>query len=174
VCLGRLARQKGQDRLLRLWPEVLHAVPDARLVLVGEGPDRAGLETLAAQTGGIHFAGHQVDVFPWLAAADVVVLPSRWEAGLTLAAMEAMAVGRSVVATEFEGMAAGLPPGAGEVVAHDDDGALRDAVVARLLEPLVARDEGEVGRSFVTTSCRPATTAAAVRSLYTDVARVSA
>jgi glycosyltransferase involved in cell wall biosynthesis len=174
VCLGRLARQKGQDRLLRLWPEVLRTVPGAMLVLVGEGPDRACLETLAAETGGVYFAGHQDDVFPWLAAADVVVLPSRWEAGLTLAAMEAMAVGRSVVATEFEGMEAGLPEGAGQVVAHDDDAALRDALVPRLLDAPLARDEGEVGRRFVTTSCRPATTTAAVRSLYADVARESA
>src|SRR5215218_6805770 len=91
VCLGRLARQKGQDRLLRVWPEILRAVPDARLALVGEGPDRAGLERTASEMDGVYFAGHQEDVFPWLAAADVVVLPSRWEAGLTLAAMEAMA-----------------------------------------------------------------------------------
>jgi hypothetical protein len=67
-----------------------------------------------------------------------------------------------------------LPPGAGQVVAHDDDAALRDALVPRLLDASQARDEGEFGRRFVATSCRPATTAAAVRSLYADVARASA
>ena len=174
VCLGRLARQKGQDRLLRVWPEVLRAVPHAQLVLVGEGPDRGALETSAAATGAVFFAGHQDDVFPWLAAADVAVLPSRWEAGLTLAAMEAMAAGRCVVATEFEGVGAGLPTGAGQVVAHDDDAALRDAVIARLLDPPLARDEGAVGRRFVTASCRVSTTTAAVRRLYAELATVPA
>jgi glycosyltransferase involved in cell wall biosynthesis len=172
VCLGRLARQKGQDRLLRVWPEILRAVPDARLLLVGEGPDRTLLEASATDTEAVFFAGHQDDVLPWLAAADVVVLPSRWEAGLTLAAMEAMAAGRCVVATEFEGVRAGLPTGAGEVVVHEDDAALREAVVARLLDPSLARGEGAAGRRFVTTSCEDSTTAAAVRSLYAELAPV--
>jgi glycosyltransferase involved in cell wall biosynthesis len=172
VCLGRLVRQKGQDRLLRVWPEVVRAVPEARLLFVGEGPDREGLE--ASDAEGVILAGHQDDVFPWLAAADVVVLPSRWEAGLTLAAMEAMAAGRSVVATDFEGARVGLPTGAGQVVAHDDDGALRDAVTTRLLDPPLARGEGAVGRRFVTTSCGVSATAAAVRSLYAELAPVPA
>jgi glycosyltransferase involved in cell wall biosynthesis len=170
VCLGRLARQKGQDRLLRIWPEVRRAVPDARLVLVGDGPDRVDLEAATRRTGGVWLVGHQDDVTPWLAIGDVVVLPSRWEAGLTLAAMEAMAVGRSVVATRFEGVTSGLPDGAGEVVAQDDDGALCAALVARLLRPDIAQQEGAAGRRFVMASRRLSTATAAVRSVYADVA----
>jgi hypothetical protein len=88
--------------------------------------------------------------------------------------MEAMAAGRSVVATDFEGARVGLPTGAGQVVAHDDDGALRDAVTTRLLDPPLARGEGAVGRRFVTTSCGVSATAAAVRSLYAELAPVPA
>jgi glycosyltransferase involved in cell wall biosynthesis len=170
VCLGRLTRQKGQDRLLRIWPEVRRAVPDAQLVLVGDGPDRAHLEAVAERMGGVSLVGHQDDVIAWLAIGDVVVLPSRWEAGLTLAAMEAMAAGRSVVATRFEGVTSELPHDAGEVVAQDDDAALRDALVARLLNRAVAQEEGAAGHRFVRASRRLATTTAAVRSVYADVA----
>lgn len=170
VCLGRLTRQKGQDRLLRIWPEVRRAVPDARLVLVGDGPDRAHLEDVAKRIGGVSLVGHQDDVVAWLAIGDVVVLPSRWEAGLTLAAMEAMAAGRSVVATRFEGVTAGMPDDAGEVVDQDDGAALRDALVARLLNRDVAQKEGAAGRRFVRASRRLSTTTAAVRSVYAEVA----
>ena len=174
VCLGRLAKQKGQDRLLRIWPAVVREVPGARLVLVGDGPDRAALEQSGAGSGAVCFVGHRDDVFAWLAAADVVVLPSRWEAGVSLAAMEAMAAGRSVVATEFEGMAAGMPQGAGRLVAHDDDAALTQAVVSRMLDSHLARTEGGVGRRFALVSCGRSSANAAVRSLYADVTRVSA
>jgi glycosyltransferase involved in cell wall biosynthesis len=174
VCLGRLAQQKGQDRLLRIWPEVRRAVPEAHLVLVGDGPDRDRLTQRAARTGGVTLAGHQHDVWRWLAVGDVVVLPSRWEAGLTLAAMEAMAAGRSVVATAFEGMGAGFPPGAGAVVGHEDDAALRDAVVLRLHDREVGLSEGAVGRGFVTTRCSLSATTRAVRALYAEVARAPA
>jgi glycosyltransferase involved in cell wall biosynthesis len=149
-------------------------VPEARLVLVGDGPDRSKLEALAALTSGVSLVGHQDDILPWLAIGDVVVLPSRWEAGLTLAAMEAMGAGRSVVATDVAGVAATLPPEAGQVVAQDDDVALRDAVIRRLSEEHLASAEGAAGRRFVTTACSVSATTAAVRSLYADLARASA
>jgi glycosyltransferase involved in cell wall biosynthesis len=146
-------------------------VPDARLVLVGDGPDRERLESQAATTPGVSLAGHRDDVPAWLAIGDVVVLPSRWEAGLSLAAMEAMAAGRSVVATAFEGVATALASGAGEVVPHDDDSSLRDAVIRRLQHPELARTEGAAGRDFVTTSCSLAASTAAVRELYAELVR---
>ena len=49
VCVGRLARQKGQDLLLRAWPEVVAEVPDAQLLLVGEGRDHDDLVTLLSR-----------------------------------------------------------------------------------------------------------------------------
>ncbi len=72
VCVGRLTRQKGQDVLLRAWRRT--AVPGARLVLVGDGPDRKALEEAAPP--GVLFTGACADVRPWLHAADVLVLPS--------------------------------------------------------------------------------------------------
>ncbi|MFD0412894.1 glycosyltransferase [Streptomyces sp. NPDC127108] len=57
VCVGRLCRQKGQDVLLRAWPTVAARVPGARLVLVGDGPDAAGLRAGAAEAAGRTGAG---------------------------------------------------------------------------------------------------------------------
>jgi glycosyltransferase involved in cell wall biosynthesis len=146
VCVGRLTRQKGQDRLIALWPEVRAAVPGASLVLVGDGPDRTVLE--AAAGPGVVFAGATDDPEPWYAAADVVVVASRWE-GMALVPLEAMACERSVVATDVDGVRETLGLEAGAVVPADDGEALRAALVRRLTDPEMAGREGRAGRARV-------------------------
>ncbi|MHC5909354.1 glycosyltransferase, partial [Streptomyces sp. S6] len=108
VCVGRLCRQKGQDLLLTAWETVVREVPGARLVLVGDGPDRARLAARAPES--VTFTGAVEDTVPWYQAADLVVLPSRWE-GMALAPLEAMACGRPVVLAEVDGARESLPPG---------------------------------------------------------------
>jgi glycosyltransferase involved in cell wall biosynthesis len=147
VAVGRLAPQKGQDVLLSAWPRVLDTVPDAELALVGDGPLRPSLEAVAE--GRVRFAGDVDDVSPWLAAANVTVIPSRWEAGLSLIAMEAMALARSVVATDVAGMADGLAGGCGKVVPVQDAGALAAALAERLADAALAAREGSAGRRRV-------------------------
>ncbi|MGP4109631.1 glycosyltransferase [Streptomyces sp. 4N509B] len=136
VCVGRLCRQKGQDVLLRAWPEVAARLPGARLAFVGDGPDASRLRGQATRLGvpGVLFAGPTSDVRPWYAASDLVVLPSRWE-GMALAPLEAMAVGRPVVVTDVGGGRECLPPGhaADCLVPPGDAGALAGAL-AGLLE----------------------------------------
>ncbi|MBO4260319.1 glycosyltransferase [Streptomyces griseorubiginosus] len=107
VCVGRLCRQKGQDVLLDAWYAVQDRVPEARLVLVGDGPDHDELRSRAP--GSVVFAGAVPDAAPWYQAADLVVLPSRWE-GMALAPLEAMACGRPVVLTDVDGARESLPP----------------------------------------------------------------
>jgi glycosyltransferase involved in cell wall biosynthesis len=139
VCIGRLTRQKGQDVLLAVWPDVRRRCPDAQLALVGDGDLRPALETAAG--AGVTFAGAVDDVRDWLAAADVVVLPSRWE-GLSLTVLEAFAAGRGVVVSDVPGLAEVVAPGVGARVPRGDRAALADAVVTRLLDPSLARREG--------------------------------
>jgi glycosyltransferase involved in cell wall biosynthesis len=134
VCVGRLARQKGQDVLLAAWPAVQAHCPGAQLALVGGG------DPLPAPPG-VTFTGEVDDVRDWLAAADVVVLPSRWE-GLSLAVLEALASGRPVVATDVPGLGEMVPDGAGARVAPDDPAALAAAVADRLSDPARRRAEG--------------------------------
>ena len=145
VCVGRLHRQKGQHLLLDAWPQVLRSVPRARLVLVGEGPDRAGIEARA--TAGTTLVGRTTDVQTWLAAADVVVQPSLWE-GMSLSLLEAMAAGRSVVVTDVPGMREVVREGSGAVVPRTVP-AVGDALVARLEDPALAAAEGAAGRRLV-------------------------
>ncbi|MGY1856615.1 glycosyltransferase [Modestobacter sp. SYSU DS0290] len=157
VCVGRLARQKGQDLLLEAWPAVRAAVPGARLVLVGSGPDEAELRARADDS--VTFApGRQLE--HWYAAADVVAVPSRWEAGLPLVAMEAMATERTVVAFDVAGIGTYLS-GAGVAVAAFEVPALATELTTRLLDPALAAREGEVGRAVATTRFSAATSQAA-------------
>jgi glycosyltransferase involved in cell wall biosynthesis len=151
VCVGRLARQKGQQDLLGAWPEVRAAVPDARLVLVGDGPDRDALERVADTTEGVRFVGSRSDVADWLTASDVVVVPSLWE-GMALVPLEAMASARSIVATNVTGIVESVPEVAGAIVPPGDRHALAEAVATRLSKPDAADDEGLEGRSHVETS----------------------
>ncbi|HZI36810.1 MAG TPA: glycosyltransferase family 4 protein, partial [Acidimicrobiia bacterium] len=144
VCIGRLSHQKGQDVLLDAWPSVRRRVPAARLVLVGDGPDRTVLAERARYLEGVELVGRQPAAEPWLQAAAVVALPSRYE-GLALTVLEAMAAGRSVVAADVEGMREAVGD-AGALVPPDDRTALADALVARLLDPVLAEAEGRRGR----------------------------
>jgi glycosyltransferase involved in cell wall biosynthesis len=146
VCVGRLTRQKGQDVLLGAWPRVRAQVPDAELVLVGIGPTRSALEATAP--AGVTFAGFRTDVPDWMAAADVVVLPSRWE-GMSYVMLEAMASGRPVIASEVGGAREAIGAvgerTAGALVPAEHPEALARAVVDRLRDPVLAAVEGAEG-----------------------------
>lgn len=146
VCVGRLAHQKGQDRLLSAWPGVRRLVPDARLVLVGDGPLMAELADIARGLDDVHVVGPTDDPRRWYEAADVVAVPSRWE-GMALVPLEAQAAGRSVVATRATGLAESVPDGTGTIVPGDVPGALAAALAERLVGDL-ADTEGAAGRDL--------------------------
>ena len=139
VCVGRVTRQKGQDVLLAAWPLVRADIPTARLALVGDGDQLAALSATPAP--GVTFAGAVADVRSWLAAADLVVLPSRWD-GLPLTVLEAFASGRPVVASRVPGLAEVVPTPVGALVPPDDPAALGDALARRLRDPEMCRTEG--------------------------------
>lgn len=148
VCVGRLCRQKGQDVLLDAWETVRRRVPRARLVLVGDGPER---ERLAARApGSVCFAGAVADPVPWYAAADLVVLPSRWE-GMALAPLEAMACGRAVLLSDVDGARESLPPDLAELclVPPGEPAALAAAVAGALLDGGFREALGRRGRAHV-------------------------
>ena len=145
VCVGRLVRRKGQDTLLRAWPEVLRGHPTAVLLLVGEGPMRAALEGLARDLGvesSVLFAGRVgSDRVPaHVDAGDVFALPCRSRlAGLEVEAwgivfQEAQACGLPVLVGRSGGAPETLLPGShGEVVDGRDAGEVATAL-SRLLE----------------------------------------
>jgi glycosyltransferase involved in cell wall biosynthesis len=105
VFVGRLAPEKGLDTLIDAWPIVLESYPSARLTLVGDGPERPALEARRDRLGlgsTIEFSGPSDDPTPLLRASDLFVLPSR-EEGMSIALLEAMALGMPVVASSIPG-----------------------------------------------------------------------
>ena len=148
VCVGRLCRQKGQDVLLRAWGPIPERVPGARLVLVGDGPDRAALEAqvrLLPYPASVVFAGPVEDTRDWYAAADLLVAPSRWE-GMALVPLEAMACGCPVLLTDVAGARECLDRHE-RPVPVDDAVALREALVAGLADPVACLAAGARARS---------------------------
>ena len=166
VCVGRLCRQKGQDILLKAWPAIVSGVPEARLVLVGDGPDAKSLRHRAGE--GVRLVGERADVGDWLAAADVVAVPSRWE-GMSIGMLEAMARGRSVVASDVPGAHEALGREAGEVVPSEDAFALANAIVTRLRDPAQAAAEGRAARESAERSHDLRATTAALAELYEEL-----
>ncbi len=166
VSVGRLSEQKGQDVLLAAWPTVRRSVPGARLVLVGEGPWRDRLEPAAGE--GVVLAGNSPDPRDWYAAADVVVVPSRWE-GMALVPLEAGASGRSVVISDVAGAREAVVPGTGAVVPVEDPGALADAVAARLRDPAGVDREGAAARERVIAAFGLDASGARVLDVYAEV-----
>lgn len=146
VCVGRFSRQKGQDVLVDAWRTVRREVPGATLVLVGDGPTLT--EVRGSAGPGVLFPGATPDPRPYLAAADVAALPSRWE-GLSLSMLEAMASARSLVVTDVSGSEVVRQARAGAVVPIDDSAGLAEAVVARLSGAIDADEEGRRGARYV-------------------------
>lgn len=165
VCVGRLCRQKGQDVLLRAWEEVVGVLPRATLVLVGDGPDHEALRRRAPSS--VHFTGAVPDPVPWYRAADLVVLPSRWE-GMALAPLEALGCGTPVVLTDVDGARESLPPALAErcLVPPQDPTALAGAVTGLLSDPPLRAALADQGRRHVLSTHDVRLTAERFAALY--------
>ncbi|WP_329386560.1 glycosyltransferase [Streptomyces sp. NBC_01716] len=171
ACVGRICRQKGQDILLRAWPLVLDTVPEARLVLVGDGPDAERLRAGAPPS--VLFAGAVRDTAPWYRAADLVVLPSRWE-GMAVAPLEAMASGRAVLLSDVDGARESLPPAqrAHCLTPPEDHSATAKAITALLRDRALREDFGRQGHEHVRSTYDVRQTTRAIADVYRDVVAV--
>jgi glycosyltransferase involved in cell wall biosynthesis len=166
VCSGRLCRQKGQDLLLAAWRLIQERIPQATLVLLGDGPARSELERRLPV--GVMLAGERDDIRDWLVAADVIAVPSRWE-GLAYAILEGMAAGRPVVATDVSGARESIGDEAGEVLPVGDERQLAEAIAVRLMKPGLSEREGAAGRRRVRTRYDVRMTTARMAALYAEL-----
>ena len=143
--LARLDRIKGLDVLLR----AIVDLRDVRLRIVGDGPDRAEIVSLARELAlddRVEFASWTDDSQVELAAMDVFVLPSRNE-GFPLSIVEAMFAGRPVIATNVGSVAEAVTAATGVVVPADDVAALREAIATLAGDPDVRARLGAAGRA---------------------------
>jgi glycosyltransferase involved in cell wall biosynthesis len=144
LAVGRLVEQKNHALAIR----ALKDVPEVTLVIAGAGPFRAELEQIAAETGvagRVVFAGLRPDARALMGAADAVVLPSRWE-GLPLTALEALASGTPLVATDVRGVRELVVDGRDALLVPEEPEALAAALRRVLDDPQLATRLAEAGR----------------------------
>jgi phosphatidyl-myo-inositol dimannoside synthase len=160
VCVSRLVARKGQDVLIRAMPRIRRAVPDASLLIVGDGPDRDRLEGLAADTpdGSVAFSGQvsEGDLPRYYRAGNVFAMPCRSRlGGLEVEGwgnvfLEAAACARPVVVGDSGGARESLVHGeTGLLVNGSDVSEVAGAVGSLLADPERAEAMGRAGRERV-------------------------
>jgi phosphatidyl-myo-inositol dimannoside synthase len=161
VCVSRLVARKGQDMLIRSLPLIHRRVPDAAVLIVGDGPQRGDLEKLVDKLGlrrDVVFTGRKawVDTPAYFAAGDVFCMPTRTRKagfeieGLGIVYLEASACGLPVVAGDSGGAPDAVQDGVtGYVVNGRATEEIAERVSALLLDRELAREMGEWGRRWV-------------------------
>jgi phosphatidylinositol alpha-1,6-mannosyltransferase len=161
VCVSRLVPRKGQDTLLKAWPAVLAASPEATLLLAGGGPYRGKLERLAATLGiqdRVVFAGSvpQAELPAYFDAGDVFAMPCRTRRagldveGLGIVYLEASATGLPVVVGDSGGAPDAVLDGeTGYVVPGGDPASVARRITSLLADPAEAKAMGARGLAWV-------------------------
>ncbi|GKS58652.1 glycosyl transferase group 1 [Nitrospira sp.] len=149
MSIGRMTSEKGQGYLLEVAQRLAAAMPDLYWVLVGDGKERAVLETRCKEMGlddRVRFPGWLTDIPAALAACDLFVLPSVSE-GFGRVLVEAMAMRKAVVASRTGGVPEVVVPGeTGILVPPANPDALARAVGALIANPQLAEYFGQNGR----------------------------
>jgi len=152
VSVARLSPEKGLDVLLQAWSRVVERLPEARLCLVGDGPQRADLERHAQSRGldgSVTFSGSVPDVRPFLRASEAFVLSSRSE-GMPNALLQAMAMGLPCIATRVGAVSQVIQDRLnGRLVPSNDPDELARALCALLGDPDQARRLGGEARKTI-------------------------
>ncbi|HVQ23934.1 MAG TPA: glycosyltransferase, partial [Planctomycetota bacterium] len=146
--VGRLVPIKGFDLLVSALAEIAGVVPDAHVLLIGDGEERAALESHAAALGvaaRLHITGATTGVIDALAAADVLAAPSRNE-GMGRVLVEAMALGLPVVGTTVGGIPDVIVDECGRLVPPDDASALAAALTEIGTDPALRDKLGAAAR----------------------------
>ncbi|HZY64218.1 MAG TPA: glycosyltransferase family 4 protein [Edaphobacter sp.] len=150
--IGRLSNEKGPDIFLRAAQRVLTECPDARFILVGDGPDLEMLKMLAKELAieeSVTFAGRRQDMPAVYASLDVMVSSSRQE-GLPMAILEGMASGLPLVATAVGDVSTLVREGStGFLTRSEDVESIADGITKLLQNPELRKQFGAAGREVV-------------------------
>jgi glycosyltransferase involved in cell wall biosynthesis len=171
-CIGSLTPHKGQSILLRSLEHLPCDRPLPTIVLIGDGPERAVLEALAAalpRRPRVLFLGERQDARALLPAFDLLVVPSLEREGFGLAAIEGMDAGVPVIASRVGGLPEVVEEGrTGILVPPGDATALAQAIAGLLDRPETGRALGAEGRRSVQESFRASIMARLIENLYEE------
>lgn len=150
--VARLVPGKGHQCFLEMAAKILEVCPNTHFLIVGDGPLRADLESLAGRLGirpHVIFAGHRTDIPALMEVMDVFVLPTLRE-GFGVAFAEAMAVGKAVVGSRIGPVAEVVEDGVtGYLASPDSPKDFADRVLVLLSDADRRRAFGEAGRHRV-------------------------
>lgn len=167
--IGRLNPVKDHENLIHAFAQVRALIPDAVLVLIGEGETHADLEhqvDLEGLAAHVHFLGDRNDVAELLPGMDLFVLSSISE-GYSMALLEACAAALPIVATDVGGNAEIVRDGvSGQLVPARDTDALAAAIVQLLAEPERAAAMGRAGREWAQANASLETMSARYARIY--------
>ena len=154
VFAGRLVKEKGVDILLRAFAEVVTKIPDAKLFIAGDGPERKRLQEFVQSLkleNSVHFTGQisQDEVERRFASAWVQVVPSLWQEPLPHVAAEAMMNGIALVASNIGGLPEIINHGVtGYLVPPGDSGKLSETITRLLGDREHSGSIGRTARQF--------------------------
>lgn len=149
--VGRFEVRKGLRELMRAWPSVAAALPDARLALVGRGDLDGEIREWAGTRPGVRLLGYRGDVAAVLRALDVLVVPSHWE-GFGLVAAEGMAAGLPIIAAKASSLPELVRDGvSGRLVPPGDADALAAAMIDLGADPGLRISLGKAGQAIART-----------------------
>jgi glycosyltransferase involved in cell wall biosynthesis len=167
--VGRLNPQKNFSLFLDIAAALSPRFPTLRFLLAGEGPEEEMLREKAAQLGladRIVFAGYVADTREVYAAADFLLMPSRFE-GLPMTLLEAMAMNLPVVASKLDGIAEVITDGEDGLLAAPGDAAAFTERLTRLLEsPGLSAQLGTAARAKIEARFSVERMTTAVESIY--------
>jgi glycosyltransferase involved in cell wall biosynthesis len=174
--VARLAPNRGHEFLLRAFQDLLHHVPNARLLLVGKGERQGHLQELVRTQGlegSVIFTGYRDrDLGGVLAALDCFVLMGAGSDESCRAALEAMAVGRPVVALPVGALPETVVDGeTGRLVLEEDPAALSTALMEIIKDPGRAREMGSAGRRRVIELFSPTSRVRQTEECYRELLR---
>lgn len=169
--VGSLHPRKGHEDLIRA---LRHVRPEATLVLIGDGPARGDLEELVAELGlaeRVTFAGYEAHPYATVRALEIYAQPSR-EEGFGIAVLEAMALGRPVVATRAGGLPEIITDGSTGLLVTPGDPVRLAAALERLLSDAALRSViAARGREHVATAFSAGATASGYAAVYARLLR---
>jgi len=172
--VARLVPMKGHEILLDAMPEVFESHPEARLLVVGDGELRPGLEEQAAKLGirdKVIFAGTRYDLQNILESIDYSVMSSVGKEGLPVALVQTVLAGKPAIMTDVAGIREIVEDGrTGYLAPPGDAGALSAAICRALEDPEEAKRRAQTARDFVSREFDVHHTAGLIEKVYSELA----